>query len=428
MLGHAQRLPLAAAAGRADTVHRRSSMSRWATMLMFAGFSTAVATLIHYYLWRRLIHDTGLRHPWRRVLTAILILFGVSVPLAMWTTRLLDARLGHVLGWPAFVWMGWLSLLMLGFLTLDGIRMLRWSARHGWAMVQTARRAELADPTRRMFFARVAGGAVATAATGTLVWGMREALHGLQINEVPVTLARLPASFDGFTIAQLTDIHVGFTVSRSFVEALVERTNALRPDLIAITGDLVDGDVATLAHAVAPLADLRAPHGVYFVTGNHEYYSGVEPWVAELRRLGITVLRNQHVRIGQGQGPGDGFDLAGIDDHDAARFGDDQGPDLARALAGRDPARELILLAHQPRQVLAARDHGVGLQLSGHTHGGQIWPWHYLARAQQGFLAGLHRDRDTQIYVSRGSGYWGPPVRVGAPAEIAKIVLRAPRA
>lgn len=403
-------------------------MSRWATMLMFAGFSTAVATLIHYYLWRRLIHDTGLLHPWRRVLTAILILFGVSVPLAMWTTRLLDARLGHALGWPAFVWMGWLSLLMLGFLALDGIRMLRWSARHGWAMMQTARPAELADPTRRMFFARVAGGAVATAATGTLGWGMREALHGLQINEVPVTLARLPASFDGFTIAQLTDIHVGFTVSRSFVEALVERTNALRPDLIAITGDLVDGDVATLAHAVAPLADLRAPHGVYFVTGNHEYYSGVEPWVAELRRLGITVLRNQHVRIGQGPGPGDGFDLAGIDDHDAARFGDDQGPDLARALAGRDPARELILLAHQPRQVLATRDHGVGLQLSGHTHGGQIWPWHYLARAQQGFLAGLHRDRDTQIYVSRGSGYWGPPVRVGAPAEIAKIILRAPRA
>jgi predicted MPP superfamily phosphohydrolase len=400
-------------------------MSRWASMLLFAGFSTVLATLIHYYLWRRLIHDTGLRHPWRRVLTMVIILFGVSIPLAMWTTRLLDARVGHVLGWPAFVWMGWLSLLLLGFLAIDGVRMLRWSARHGWAMVQTARGPELADPARRMFFARVAGGAVATAATGTLGWGIREALHNLQVNEVPVTLPRLPASFDGFTIAQLTDIHVGFTVSRSFVEALVERTNALRPDLIAITGDLVDGDVPTLADAVAPLGDLRAPHGVYFVTGNHEFYSGVEPWVAELRRLGITVLRNQHVRIDR---DGDGFDLAGIDDHDAGRFGDDQGPDLDRALAGRDPARELILLAHQPRQVLAARDHGVGLQLSGHTHGGQIWPWHYLARAQQGFLAGLYRDRDTQIYVSRGSGYWGPPVRVGAPAEIAKIVLRAPRA
>ncbi|HWN71132.1 MAG TPA: metallophosphoesterase, partial [Haliangium sp.] len=373
----------------------------------------------------RLIHDTRLHHPWRRVSTVVLILFGISIPLAMWTTRLIDARLGSVLGWPAFVWMGWLSLLMLGFLAVDGVRMLRWGARHGWAVVQTRRGPELVDPDRRMFFARVAGGAVATAATGTLGWGIREALHNLQINEVPVTLSRLPASFDGFTIAQLTDIHVGFTVSRSFVEALVERTNALQPDLIVITGDLVDGDVPTLADGVAPLANLRAPHGVYFVTGNHEYYSGVEQWVAELRRLGITVLRNQHVRIDQ---DGDGFDLAGIDDHDAARFGDDQGPDLAKAVAGRDPARELVLLAHQPRQVFAARDHGVGLQLSGHTHGGQIWPWHYLARAQQGFLAGLHRERDTQIYVSRGSGYWGPPVRVGAPAEIAKIVLRAPRA
>ena len=399
-------------------------MPRWATMLLFAGFSSVVLTLVHYYLWRRLVHDPGLRHPWRRVVTVALILCGVSIPLTMWTARMIDARLGQTLGWPAFVWMGWLFLLMLGFLAVDGVRMLRWSARHGWARVQ-ARRPEPVDPDRRLFFARVAGGAVATAATGTLGWGMREALNNLQINEVPVTLSRLPASLDGFSIAQLTDIHVGLTVTRGFVEALVARTNAIQPDLIVITGDLVDGDVPTLAHAVAPLADLRAPHGVYFVTGNHEYFSGVESWVAELRRLGITVLRNQHVRIGAGD---DGFDLAGIEDHNAGRSGVGERPDLHKALAGRDPARELVLLAHQPRQVFAARGHGVGLQISGHTHGGQIWPWHYLALAQQGFLAGLHRDGDTQIYVSRGTGYWGPPVRVAAPAEIAKIVLRAPRA
>jgi predicted MPP superfamily phosphohydrolase len=400
-------------------------MPRWASMLMFAAFSTVVLTLVHYYLWRRLVHDPRLRHPWRRVVTLALILCGVSIPLTMWTSRLIDARLGPTLGWPAFVWMGWLFLLMLGFLAVDGIRLLRWSARHGLATVQRTGRPEPMDPDRRMFFARVAGGAVATAATGTLAWGVREALHNLQINEVPVTLPRLPAACDGFTIAHLTDIHVGLTITRGFVEALVARTNALEPDLIVITGDLVDGDVATLGHAVAPLAELRARHGVYFVTGNHEYFSGVESWVAELRRLGITVLRNQHVRIDH---DGEGFDLAGIEDHNAGRAGEGEKPDLAKALAGRDPSRELVLLAHQPRQVFAARGHGVGLQLSGHTHGGQIWPWHYLALAQQGFLAGLHRDGDTQIYVSRGSGYWGPPVRVGAPAEIAKIVLRAPRA
>lgn len=394
-------------------------------MLVFSVVSVSILTLIHYYLWRRLVHDTRIRHPWRRVLTVAIILLGASIPLSMWTTRLLDARLGHTLGWPAFVWLGWLALLLLGFLAVDGLRMLRWSMRHGLALAQAAPRPQPVDPERRRFFARAAGGVVATAATGTLTWGMREALKELRISQVPVTLSRLPAALDGFTIAQLTDIHVGFTVSRGFVEGLVERTNALRPDLIAITGDLVDGDVPTLAGAVAPLGDLRAPHGVYFVTGNHEYYSGVEPWVEALRRLGIRVLRNQHVRIGHGQ---HSFDLAGIDDHDAARFGNGHGPDLDKALAGRDPDRELILLAHQPRQVRDAHEHGVGLQLSGHTHGGQIWPWHYLALAQQGFLAGLHRYRGTQLYVSRGTGYWGPPVRVGAPAEIARIVLRSARA
>lgn len=403
-------------------------MPRWASLLLFAMTSVVILTSIHYYLWRRLIHDTGLHHPWRRVVSIVIVLGGVSIPLAMWTTRLIDARLGLHLGWPAFVWLGYLFLLFLGFLAIDAIRMLRWSARHGRALIQSTpasvpQTAPL-DPERRRFFARVAGGTVATAATGTLTWGMREALKELNVAEVAVTLPRLPVALDGFTIAHLTDIHVGFTISRGFVEGLVARTNALEPDLIAITGDLVDGDVPTLAHAVAPLGELRARHGVFFVTGNHEFFSGADPWVAELRRLGITVLRNQHVRIGEGN---DGFDLAGIEDHDAGRLGG-EGPDLTKALAGRDPARELVLLAHQPRQVLATEGHGVGLQLSGHTHGGQIWPWHYAAQLQQGFLAGLHRHGDTQLYVSRGTGYWGPPVRVGAPAEIAKIVLRAARA
>ncbi len=240
--------------------------------------------------------------------------------------------------------------------------------------------------------------------------------------EVSVTLPRLPARLDGFTIVQITDVHIGNTIGRAFVEAMVAEVAAARGDLIAITGDLVDGSVRRLAHAAEPLADLRAPHGVFFVTGNHEYYSGVGPWLAHLPTLGVVPLRNERVRIGDGDAS---FDLAGIDDRSGRRFRG-HGPDLAAAVSGRDPSRELVLLAHQPRMVSDAVVHGVGLQLSGHTHGGQIWPWHYLARAQQGgLLAGLSRHGDTQLYVSRGTGYWGPPVRVGAPAEITRIVLRA---
>ncbi|HUH00973.1 MAG TPA: metallophosphoesterase, partial [Kofleriaceae bacterium] len=209
-----------------------------------------------------------------------------------------------------------------------------------------------------------------------------------------------------------------------FIQEMVERVNAINGDAIVITGDLVDGQVDDLRDAAAPLAELRARHGVYFVTGNHEYYSGVDPWLAHIETLGIRALRNEHVRIDD---DGVGFDLAGIDDHGAHRYRG-HGADLAKAVAGRNPARELVLLAHQPRQVKMAVQHGVGLQLSGHTHGGQIWPWHYVAAAQQGgLLAGLSRHGDTQLYVSRGTGYWGPPVRVLATAEITRVVLRAGR-
>ncbi len=436
-------------------------MSRWLTLLLFAAVSTSVVTLVHYYIWRRLLHDTAVPHPWRRVATIVIVLLGACLPLTMWATRLLGAIVGQTLGWPAFVWMGFAVLLLVGFLIVDGLRLARWSARHGAVMasrlstktkgkpetnatdasdassvVSSTAARSTAEPTapapevravpdiaRRQFMARVAGGSVLAAASGTMVTGMREALGNVEINEVSVTLSRLPTTLDGFVIAQLSDVHAGNTISRAFIEHLVTRTNELSPDLIAITGDLVDGSVSDLRRIVAPLGELQARHGVYFVTGNHEYYSGVEPWLAELSRLGIRVLRNERVEIGDGSAS---FDLAGIDDHTAGNLAVGHGPDLGRAVAGRDPERELVLLAHQPRQFREALKHGVGLQLSGHTHGGQIWPWHYLVKAQQGFLAGLERVENSQIFVSRGSGYWGPPVRVGAPAEIAKLVLRAP--
>jgi predicted MPP superfamily phosphohydrolase len=211
-------------------------------------------------------------------------------------------------------------------------------------------------------------------------------------------------------------------VGRAFIEDLVGRVNALAPDIVAITGDLVDGSVVELREAVAPLAGLRARHGVYFVTGNHEYFAGAGPWLDELARLGVRVLRNERVTIGAGD---EAFDLAGVDDHSAERYGGLPGDEaVARALGGRAAGREVVLLAHQPKSFAAAARHGVGLQISGHTHGGQLWPFGAIVRLAQPFVAGLHRRGDAQIYVSRGTGYWGPPMRLGAPAEITEIVLR----
>jgi len=230
----------------------------------------------------------------------------------------------------------------------------------------------------------------------------------------------LPPALDGFRIAQISDIHVGPTIKRPYVEAVVEAVNKLDADLVAITGDLVDGSVPDLAEHVAPLAGLRSREGSFFVTGNHEYYSGAAAWVGELRRLGITVLVNEHVVVRRGDAA---IVVAGVTDFNAGHFDRAEASDPKRALAGSPSAALRLLLAHQPRSAEAAEAAGFDLQLSGHTHGGQFLPWNFLVRLQQPFTAGLKRWRRMWVYTSRGTGYWGPPKRFGAPSEITLLRL-----
>jgi len=232
--------------------------------------------------------------------------------------------------------------------------------------------------------------------------------------DVPVT--DLPDALHGFTIAQISDIHVGPTIRGGYLQAIVDRVNRLDADMVAVTGDLVDGSVAELAGHVAPLADLRSRHGTFFVTGNHEYYSGAHAWIAELQRLDVRVLLNEHVVLRH-----DGSDVvvAGITDHSAHHFDSAHRSDPQASVLGAPIGAALrLLLAHQPRSAMAAIGLGFHLQLSGHTHGGQFWSWNLFVRLQQPFTAGLHRLRDLWIYTSRGTGYWGPPKRFGAPSEI----------
>ena len=307
-----------------------------------------------------------------------------------------------------------LFILLIVVGPLDALRGL-WLAIAHWSAPP--------DPERRQLISRTLASAAGLLASGVGVAALRSGLGPVAVREVEVALQRLPGELDRLTIVQLTDIHVGPTIRREFIEEIVAKTNALRPDVIAITGDLVDGSVEELAEHVAPLGKLHARYGVYFVTGNHEYYSGADEWCRKLSELGIRVLRNERVSIGLGDMS---FDLAGVDDFHSARFGGDNGPDLSRALRGRDGNRELVLLAHQPAAIHEAAKLGVGLQLSGHTHGGQIWPWNFLVRLQQPVVSGLSYFGSTTIYVSNGTGYWGPPMRLGAPAEITHITLRAP--
>ncbi|HEX7598932.1 MAG TPA: metallophosphoesterase, partial [Polyangia bacterium] len=217
------------------------------------------------------------------------------------------------------------------------------------------------------------------------------------------------------------DLHIGATKRQLFASEVVRRTNALHPDVIVLTGDVIEGRFGSSRQDARPLADLRARLGVFMVTGNHEYYSGVHEWLPELRRLGLRVLRNEMVVLDPEKGGG--LELAGIDDWNGASVEPGEGPDLGRALAGHEPHRPTILLSHQPKAIRSAAKAGVGLVLSGHTHGGQIWPFSFFVRFQQPFIEGLHRVDQTQLYVSPGTGYWGPPMRLWTRAEITKITL-----
>jgi len=392
-------------------------MSRLLSFAVFFGVLTLLTGLVHAYFWSRLVRAPGWPAPWQAVGTAAVVVLALLVPVAVPVSRLLPREWAGGVSAVAFTWMG------LGFLLFVALVLADLVAWAGPALLATATAAKgevAADPARRELLARGVAGAATLAAAGMGGVALRNAVGSPAVTEVEVRLERLPPALSGLTLVQLSDVHVGPTIGRRFIEDLVERTNALQPDVVVITGDLVDGSVGELAHHVEPLRQLRARHGVYFVTGNHEYYSGAEEWVAHLPTLGVRVLRNERVAIGDERG---WIDLAGVNDYKAGSFGD--APDLERALAGRDPARELVLLAHQPAEIENAARLGVGLQLSGHTHGGQIWPFGNAVRLAQPYVSGLHRHGpQTQIYVSCGTGYWGPPMRLGAPSEITKIVLR----
>ena len=380
-------------------------------MVFFFAVITLVVGGIHYYLWSRLIRAPELGAIWQRRGAFLFLGLALLVPLGMSASRFLPKQLASIAAWTAYGWMGVSVLLLFLLLGSELVRVVI----HGYNAVSSAP----ADPERRLAISRGIAGIVSLAALGAAGTGTVSALGQVAWRNVKVPLRRLSPSMSGFRIAQLSDLHIGPTLGKDWLRDVVNHTNAANPDMIVITGDLVDGSVEQLRDQTAPLADLKAKHGVFFVTGNHEYYSGADEWIAELTRLGIRVLRNEHVAIGGA----DGFDLAGVDDWSSKRFGGDHGPDLARALAGRDESRELVLLAHQPKQIHEAAAKGVGLQLSGHTHGGQIFPWGLFVRLDQPFIAGLDRLQDTMIYVSRGTGFWGPPMRVGAPSEISLLEL-----
>jgi predicted MPP superfamily phosphohydrolase len=337
----------------------------------------------------------------------VLVFACLIIPFSVNTRALSNRKLADRIAWVGLTFMGFFSTLFVMTVLRDVALLIAHLA------LSAARASELNTPS--------AWAVLGTALVFTLI-GFVIARRP-RLVEVDVPIANLPAALQGFLIAQISDLHVGPTIKRGFVEHIVTRVNHVHADMIAITGDLVDGSVKDLSAHTAPLADLTAPHGVYFVTGNHEYYSGEQTWTAELRRLGLIVLKNQHVML---QHNGATLVLAGVTDFSAHHFDPAQRSDPAAALAGAPAdAGARILLAHQPSTADAAEAAGYDLQISGHTHGGQFWPWSFFVRYFQPFVSGLNRLKNLSIYVSVGTGYWGPPNRFIVPAEITRLRLVA---
>ena len=363
-----------------------------------------LSSLLHGYIGWRLVPPLADLTPLPAAALALLLMASaVLLPVALVVARRRSQPGADRLQWIGMTLLGLFSSLLVATLGRDVLLALAGLLGAGGLQPLTA--------------AVAAGGALLVTA-----WGFVNARRTAAVVDVDVPLAGLPAALQGFTIAQISDIHVGPTIKHGYLRAIVDKVNLMGADMVAVTGDLVDGSVHELGAHVAPLGALASRHGTFFVTGNHEYYSGAHAWITELERIGVRVLMNEHVVLSHDAAR---IVVAGVADFGAHHFDPAHRSDPHAALAGAPGRDEVVrvLLAHQPRSATEAERAGAHVQLSGHTHGGQFWPWNLFVPLQQPFTAGLHRLQDLWVYVSRGTGYWGPPKRFGAPSEITRLRL-----
>lgn len=369
--------------------------------LIFASIFLLVMVLMNVYIWRRFLRLLAYdKAGYLLVIPTVLILGDIFFVLDIATNIIPDSPALYAIS-SSFV----------------GITFMMFVVAVIYDLTITVSKRVPVDYSRRRTLKLIFDVTMLVAAFAYLLRGFSQGIKFPALNQVRVKVKDFP--LEKFNLVQLTDLHVGRTIKRDFVEKLVRETNKLKPDMVVITGDLVDLSIRHIKHDLYPLKDLHAP--TYFVLGNHEYFHNVGKTLAYIRELGIIPLLNEHVVIGEGDQQ---FNLVGLKDVSGWRA-DFHPPDAAAAFNGVDQSKSCIVLAHQPRMITEMDDYRCDLMLSGHTHGGQIFPFGLLVMASQPYLAGLHEHAPgRQIFVSRGAGYWGPPLRFLAPSEISQIIIK----
>ncbi len=385
-----------------------------------------IFSLMYGYIGWRLIIPAALGIFWNSIFWGLFAVF-VVIPFVPIIFRLkgIENTAVDLAAWIGYFSLGFFSIVfaflvvrdLIWILGLAGQKTLQLFSKYFGAGSDSS---SIVDSGRRGFILNSLNLGILGVSGAMTGYGLFQATKVPAVKEVEIPFDNLPPALNGLRIVQITDIHASSTIKRPFVQAIVDTVNGLDPDIVALTGDLVDGSVPRLRDDVAPLAGLKARHGSFFVTGNHEYYSGVKSWIEEVERLGLTVLMNEHLVLEHDSGR---ILLAGVTDYTGGQFHQDHNSDPHKAISGAPLADIKILLAHQPKSIFAASEAGYDLQISGHTHGGQYFPYHFLAALAQPYIAGLHKHGNTRIYVSRGTGYWGPQIRIGAPSEITVLKL-----
>ena len=379
-------------------------------MIFFIVFSCILFSIYAYVGWKFIL-TLKIALIFKQILLIILFIF-YCLPILGFVlqAKKIENLASILISWLGYMGLGVISLFFFYHIAVDIL----------FSIKNIVIKGNDFDPNRRAFLGLSAKALAGTVAGFSSIWGFYSGLKSPIIERVEVPIKDLPSDLVNFTIAHITDTHVGRMIGVDFIEEVVEKIEKMNPDILVFTGDAADGSVESFGKALKPFSKINPPHGKYFVTGNHEYYSDLNGWLNLIEKVGFKILINESQILNINDST---LMITGLPDRSGGHFSSFHKTDMVKALGGMNSSDVKILLAHQPKDIEYATKYGFDLQLSGHTHGGQYFPFSILVGLAHPFIKGLYKRDETWVYINQGTGYWGPPMRIGTEPEITQILL-----